>query len=427
MGDWDYARDGLKPRPRLHYAWIVVMVTFSTMLLGAGVRFAPGVFIRPLEEEFGWDRASISLSIAIGILIFGISGPLMGALLDRVGPRLVMIAGTCLTTVGLAPLMFMEHLWQLYLFWGVMIGLGTGAVGSSMGAIVATHWFKAQRGTIIGLFSTALSAGQLLFVPILMGLTVTGGWRTAVIFLTAAGGILVLPTVLFMRDRPSDVGLRPVGDSGVPGLLSDDVEEVKRTSAREAFRRREFWLLAGSFFVCGYTGSGLLSAHMIPHSLEHGFSEATTATAMAVMGAMNIAGTLLSGYFTDRYDNRKLLAVYYGFRGLALSSLPFIAEAPYLLVFAVIYGLDSAATVPPTANLTVRIFGKGSLGTVYGWIFFVHMVGASIATYMAGLLREMLGDYQIAFMSAAFFGLLAGAFASGIRLPERRPELAAVK
>ncbi len=427
MGNWNFERHGLKPRPRLHYAWIVVVVTFSTMLLGAGVRYAPGVFIRPLEQEFGWDRASISLSIAIGILIFGISGPLMGTLLDRFGPRLVMIAGTVLTTVGLAPLMFMEELWQLYLFWGVMTGLGTGAVGSSMGAIVATNWFKAQRGTVIGLFSTALSVGQLLFIPILMGLTVAAGWRTAVIFLASAAGILILPAALFMRNRPSDVGLRPVGDSGAPGVIPDHIEEVERTPMRQAFRMREFWLLAGSFFVCGYTGSGLLSTHMIPHTLEHGFSEATAATTVAVMGVMNIAGTLLSGYFTDRYDNRRLLAIYYGFRGLALSSLPFIAEAPYLLVFAVVYGLDSAATVPPTANLAARIFGKGSLGTVYGWIFFVHMIGASIATFMAGLLREMLGDYQIAFMSAAFFGILAGVFATGIRLPERRPEVATVK
>ncbi|MCL4370125.1 MAG: MFS transporter, partial [Chloroflexi bacterium] len=370
------------------------------------------------------DRAGISLAIALGILIFGLSGPLMGTLLARIGPRRVMVAGIALTITGLVTFLFTRQLWQLFFFWGVFTGLGTGAVSSSLGAIVATNWFKAQRGTVIGLFSTALSVGQLLFVPILLALTVSGGWRTAVIFLAAVGGILIVPAALLMRDRPSDVGLRPIGDSDAPGLLADNVEDVKRTSMREAFRRREFWLLAGSFFVCGYTGSGLLSTHLIPFTVDRGFSEATAATTVAVMGVMNIAGTLLSGYFTDRYDNRKLLAIYYGFRGLSLASLPFLGSAPYLLVFAVVYGLDSAATVPPTANLTARIFGKASLGTVYGWIFFVHMLGASTATYLGGLLRETLGDYQIAFMSAAFFGLLAGVFAAGIRLPERRVEVA---
>lgn len=405
------------PGVRRHYGWVVLAVTFTTILVGAGVRYGSGVLIRPLEVEFGWDRASVSLAIAIGIFIFGLTGPIAGTLLDRFGPRLVMALGTGLTVVGLGLIVQMQELWQLYVFWGLLTGVGTGALSGSLGATVAARWFKTRRGMVIGLFSAAVSMGQLVFVPILLGITVVAGWRGAVILLAAAGIGLLIPITVLMRDRPSDKGLLPMGDNGSQPTAAEHREETRRTPMREVLRGRNFWLLAGSLFICGYTTTGLVTTHLIPFSLEHGFDEAITASSMGLMGAMNIVGSLASGWLTDRFDNRRLLASYYFFRALSLLALPFVLNAPQLLIFSVVYGLDWIATAPPTSNLTVNIYGKASLGQVYGWIFFAHMLGASIAAYAGGYLHEALGGYNVVFLSAALMGFIAAGFALSIRAP----------
>lgn len=407
--------------PRWHYAWAVVAVTFLTLLTAAGVRSAPGVLIRPLEAEFGWDRATISLAVAVSILTFGIGAPIAGALLDRIGPRRVMLAGMFTTSLGLAPLLLLRDIWQLYLFWGLIIGIGTGAVSGSLGATVSARWFKAHRGLMIGLFGAATSTGQLIFLPALMGLTMTEGWRAAIALLAVASALLLVPIILLMRDHPADVGLRPVGDDGTALTTAQRAEETRRTSLAQAVRTHDFWLLAGSFFVCGFTTNGLIGTHLIPHAVESGFPETMAAGTVALMGGMNVVGTLGSGWLTDRWDNRKLLATYYAFRGLSLAALPFIMDVPMLLLFAVVYGLDWIATVPPTANLTATIFGRASLGTLYGWIFFSHMVGASLAAYAGGYFREVFGNYQYVFLSAATLGIVA----SGLVLRIGRPPAAA--
>jgi MFS family permease len=407
---------------RVHYAWVVVALTWVVLLASAGVRAAPGVLIKPLEAEFGWDRASISFAVAVSILTFGLGGPLSGSLVDRFGPRGVMLGGLGLIALGLGPLLALSELWQLHLLWGLVTGIGTGAVGQVLGATVAHRWFRAHRGLVIGLFGAATSAGQLVFLPSLMALTVAAGWRAAVGLLAAVAVALVVPTALLMRDRPEHVGLRPLGEGGAPGGL--EREEARRTPLRAAMRTRDFWLLAGSFFICGYTSNGLVGTHLIPHAVEHGFTEVTAASVVGVMGMMNVVGTLASGWLSDRFDNRKLLAAYYGFRALALAGLPFILEVPGLLLFAVVYGLDWIATVPPTANLTATLYGRASLGTLYGWIFFAHMVGAALAAYIGGFFREVLGDYHLVFISAALLGFVAVALS--LRLAPGRRLAAAV-
>ena len=379
------------------------------------------MLIKPLEADFGWGPASISLAVAVSILAFGLGGPLGGGLVDRFGPRRVMLAGLGLIALGLAPLVVMTQLWQLFLFWGIVTGLGTGAVGNVLGATVAHRWFRARRGVIIGLFAAASSMGQLIFLPALMGMTLSFGWRSAILLMLAASLVVLVPIGLLMRDRPERIGLRPYGQGLAPQTASEQAEESRRTSLRDAVRTRDFWLLAGSFFICGYTSNGLIGTHLIPHAVEHGFTEVTAASAVALMGMMNVAGTLASGWLSDRFDNRKLLAAYYVFRALSLVGLPFILEVPQLFLFAIVYGLDWIATVPPTANLTARIYGRASLGTLYGWIFFSHMVGAAIAAYIGGFFREVLGDYHLVFISAALMGFVAVSLSLSISLkPLRR-------
>ncbi len=418
-------------RPRsFHYAWIVVGITFLVLLASAGVRAAPGVLIKPLEGEFGWDRASISLAIAVSILAFGFGAPLSGGLIDRFGPRRVMLGGIVLIVIGLAPLLALTDLWQLHLFWGLVTGLGTGAVTNVLGATVALRWFRTHRGLVLGAFAAASSAGQLIFIPTLQALVLADGWRAAIGVLAVVLAALVLPVLVLMRDQPEQVGRRPYGEAGgAAAAAADAAEAATTTSLRDAARTRDFWLLAGSFFICGYTSNGLIGTHLIPHAVEHGFTEVTAAGAVALMGTMNIVGTLASGWLTDRYDNRRLLGFYYGFRALSIAFLPFILEVPWLMVFAVVYGLDWIATVPPTANLTAKLYGRGSLGTIYGWIFCSHMIGAALAAYLGGFFRDILGDYHMIFLSAAILGFVAVAMSSRISIggagPAVSPEVPA--
>ena len=401
---------------RLHYAWIVVVVTFLSLLAAQAVRAAPGVIITSLESEFGWTRTAISFAVSLSILTFGLGGPLGGTLIDRFGPRRVMLVGEVLIAAGLIALLFVRDLWQMFVVWGLPIGVGTGAVGGVLGAAVAHRWFRTHRGVIIGLFGGATSAGQLVFVPAMAALTVNAGWRWAIALVMGAVAIMIVPIALLMRDRPDDVGAQPLGEAAV---VTADVraEDLRSTPLRQAMRTRDFWLLAGSFFVCGYTSNGLVGTHLIPHAIDHGFTEVTAASAVALLGSMNIVGTLASGWLTDRFDNRRLLAAYYGFRAMSLFALPVIYDVKWLLLFAFVYGVDWIATVPPTANLVATIYGRASLGTIYGWIFFSHMVGAAIAAFAGGFFRDLLGDYHLMFISAGILGFVAVSLALRISTP----------
>ncbi|MCC7448742.1 MAG: MFS transporter [Anaerolineae bacterium] len=390
---------------RWHYAWVVSAITFTVLLISAGVRTAPGVIIKPLEAEFHWDRASISFAVAVSLFAFGFGAPMAGSLIDRFGPRRVMMGGLALITVGLLPMLSMTALWQLHLLWGLITGIGTGWVTNVLGATVADRWFKAHRGLVIGLFGAAGSAGQLVFLPAMMSLTTSAGWRAAIGVTASAVALLIIPVALLMRDHPQDMNLLPIGDDG--SSTSAKSQAAPRVAMRDVIRTRDFWLLAGSFFVCGYTSNGLVGTHLIPHALEHGFTEVAAAGAVALMGMMNIVGTLASGWLSDRYDNRKLLAIYYGFRAVAIAALPFIFEMRGLVLFTILYGLDWIATVPPTVNLTAQRFGRGSLGTIYGWIFCAHMIGAGIAAYAGGFFHDVLGDYHLIFLSATLMGFIA--------------------
>jgi predicted MFS family arabinose efflux permease len=234
--------------------------------------------------------------------------------------------------------------------------------------------------------------------------------------------IILIPIVFLMRNRPEDIGAEPYGGA-VQMTAAQQTADDRTTSLRDALRTRDFWLLAMSFFICGYTTNGLIGTHLLPHTLEHGFTEVASAGAIGIMGIMNVFGALSSGWLSDRYDNRKLLAAYYGFRGISLAALPFIIEYRGLLLFAVIYGLDWVATVPPTINLTAQRFGRKSVGTLYGWIFCSHMIGAGIAAQAGGFFRDWLGDYHLIFISAALMGIIASTLSLRITRQKTASEL----
>ena len=412
---------------KFHYGWVVVGVTFLTLLIGAGVRSAPGVLLVPLETEFHWSRATISFAIAVSLLLYGFMGPFSASFMERFGIRRTMLSALALLSVGVALTTLMRESWQLVVLWGVVVGAGAGVIANVLGAVVAARWFTARRGLVVGLLTGSAAAGQLIFLPTFAAITASYGWRAMVLTVTGVA-LVVIPIVwLLMRERPEDVGLAPYGETGGPrpGAAPQQGHPIKlalRTLA-DATRSRDFWLLAGSFFCCGASTNGLIGTHLIPACLDNGIAEVTSAGLLAAMGIFNMVGTTASGWLSDRVDNRILLAVYYSLRGLSLLFLPFSFVSFYgLSLFALFYGRDWIATVPPTVRLSVNAFGKQKAGIIYGWIFAAHQVGSAAAAYFAGLMRADLGSYLEAFILSGLLCFMAALMVMFIGVDWRRRE-----
>src|SRR5438105_2509017 len=410
---------------RLHYAWIVAGITFLVLLASAGFRSTPGVLIVPLEREFGWSRALISVAVSINLVLFGLTGPFAAALMERFGLRRVVVGALVLISGGSLLTVFMTSPWQLFLLWGVVVGLGAGTIASVLAATVASRWFVRRRGLVLGALTAAGATGQLIFLPGLGWLAQYVGWRWSAITVGLAA-ISVAPLVaLLLRNRPADVGLRAYGETApdeVPAAPSGSPILNAFRGLRLGVRSRDFWLLAGSFFICGASTNGLIGTHLIPASIDHGMAEVTAASLLAVIGIFDVIGTLASGYLTDRFDSRWLLFFYYGLRGLSLLLLPYVfGSAQFgLILFIVFYGLDWVATVPPTVQLARRAFGQQNFAIVYGWIFAAHQLGAASIAFAAGAVRTFFGDYQLAFMFSGLLCLVAAGLV--LRIARDRPQ-----
>jgi sugar phosphate permease len=402
----------------VHRAWLVAAVTFLVLLASAAFRSSLGVLLVPIEEDLGWTRTDTSIAVSLNLIVYGLAAPFAAALLERVGVRRTAVGALLLIAVGCAATTTMSAPWQLSALWGVLIGVATGSVALVFGAIVANRWFVTRRGLVVGILGAAWATGQLVFLPLLAAVVDAFGWRAAslVIALVCTALLPVVATVL--RDRPADVGLLPYG-----GTADDsDHEDVPPTARaavvhavtvlREAFWTRPFLLLAGTFFVCGWTTNGIISSHFVPAAHDHGMHATTAAGLLAVVGIFDIVGTIGSGWLTDRIDPRVLLAVYYALRGVALLAVPALlgpsVEPPLLLVVA-LFGLDWVATVPPTVVLCRTAFGPERGGIVFGWVFAAHMVGAGAAAAASGALRAASGNYTSAWLLAGALAVTAAA------------------
>lgn len=410
-------------RSRLHYGWFVVAVAFLGMLAAAGVRATPTVMIIPLEQEFGWDRPTISLAISINLVLFGLFGPFAAAVMERVGMRAMMTAALALLATAVGLTTFISAPWHLYLLWGVLVGLGSGSLSGWVAATVSNRWFQERRGLVVGVLTVANATGQLIFLPMLARITQLSGWRTAAIVVVFALLVVIPLIVGFVRNYPQDVGLSAYGappgtPAPTPPNLGNPVQAAF-TTLRRVITNRDFLLLAGTFFICGASTNGLIGTHLIPASVDHGMPEVTAASFLALIGIFDVVGTLVSGWLSDRFDNRVLLGWYYSLRGLSLLLLPFAYEAgvPAMALFVIFYGLDWVATVPPTVRLAADLFGKQNAGRVYAWIFAAHQLGAASIAYAAGAMRHWSGSYTIAFMISGGLALLAGFMSIQINRP----------
>jgi len=395
-------------RRGLYYGWIVLAAVVLVMLAASGIRAVFGVFIKPIESELGWSRQQLSGAAALSLFVLGAVAPLVGWLADVWGPRRVMLLSAVVLGAGALLTAFIRHPWQLYASNGVLMAAGAGGLGIATTATIAARWFVTRRGLILGFLGGAMSAGQMLIVPLSMLLIGLYGWRVSFLWLGAGVLALSLPAILaFVRDDPADKGLQPYGAGTAAGAAFGATKDERRIPISEAMTVPAFWLLAATFFVCGYTSNGLVLTHLVPHAAEHGFSQMHAAQALGLMGAMNIVGTIASGWICDRFGRKGPLAVYYGVRGLSLVFLLYVWNVPSLHIFAAIFGLNYISTVPPTTTLTANIFGRLSVGALSGWIFFSHQVGSALGAWAGGAIFDATGSYSWAFLSAAVLAFVA--------------------
>jgi MFS family permease len=382
----------------------------------------------PLHEEFGWSTSVMSLAVSINLLLYGLTAPFAAALMDRFGVRQVVATALTLVALGAGGSVLMTTSWQLVVCWGVLIGLGTGSMALVLAATIATRWFHRRRGLVMGILTAGSATGQLIFLPVVAHLSATAGWRPASL-VVAGAALLVVPVVLVVvRDHPEDRGARPYGadESYVPAPRAGGGATRRALEGLTfASRHRSFWALAAAFAICGATTNGLVGIHFIPSAHDHGMPTTTAAGLLAVVGVFDIVGTVASGWLTDKYDPRILLALYYFFRGVGLAQLPALLAAtvhPSMVLFIVIYGLDWVATVPPTVALCREAFGdRGTI--VFGWVFASHQVGAAIAALGAGVIRDTFGSYTYAWWGGGALCVVAALLSSGAR-PFRRDPVA---
>jgi MFS family permease len=416
-------------RPVVHYAWVVVALTFLILLVSAGVRAVPAVLMLPLEQEFGWLRTTTSAALSVNILLYGLTGPFAGSLMARVGVRRVVLVALGLLASGVAVAPLVRERWQLVALWGLGIGVGTGLVAVVLAATIVNRWFVARRGVVLGLLTASASTGQLVFLPMLARLTERHGWRVAVLVVAAIVAALIPLTAWLLRERPESVGLRAYGASETEPVssASEVAERAQPLGAlavlRGAATTRNFWVLCVSFFVCGASTNGLIGAHLIPAAHDHGIPEVRAASLLALMGLCDLVGTTAAGWMSDRWDSRWLLAGYYGLRGLSLLFLPtaLAGADPALILFAVWYGLDWIATVPPTLRLANEAFGRTRAPIVFGWISGGHQLGAASIALAAGAWRVSSGRYDWAFLGAGALCLGAAALSLAFQRGREAP------
>jgi MFS family permease len=418
---------GFLRRRNIHYGWVVAITTFLTMLATAAAMGSAGVLIEPLQQEFGWSTAQISFALALRLILFGLLGPFAAAFMNHFGVHRVVTFALVLIAGGILLSLLMTEVWHMVVLWGVVIGVGTGMTALVLGATVATRWFEKRRGFVVGLMTASNATGQLIFLPLITLFAESAGWRTALGFVVVLLAAVFVLVGLLMRDRPADLGLAPFGGTVIQpapprtGLRTMLLSPL--VALREASATSVFWVLALTFFICGLSTGGLIQTHWISMCADYGISPVSAAGLLALVGAFDFIGTLFAGWLSDRYDNRWLLFWFYGLRGLSLIYLPFSGfSLAMLLPFAIFYGLDWVATVPPTVKLAAERFGAEKAGLVFGWIFAAHQLGSATAAFGAGLTRDELATYTPFVVAAGVFCVLAAVLILTIQKKRGTPE-----
>lgn len=409
-------KEGVRMK-RVHYSWLILIVTFFSIIVAGITMSSFGVFLDPLEKEFQWDRSTIALAFAVSLFLYGISGPFMAALLEVIGLKKMMLSAMSTLIVGMTLTFWMSQSWQLIIIWGGIIGLGASLFLTVLSPYVANHWFVKRRGLAVGILTASTATGQLILLPVLAIIIEHYSWRWAMGLILLLSTMMFVMIAMFIKNKPQDIGLTPYGHDEI--IEEPQVQPKKNPISMaflglaEAVKVKAFWLLAGSFFICGLSTSGLIGTHFVSYCISFGVPLVTAASLLSFMGVFNLLGTTVSGWLSDRFDNRWLLFWYYLLRGASLLLLPYaLAQGSFVLltIFSIFYGLDWIATVPPTISITRQIFGMQKSSIIYGWIFASHQAGAAVAAYGGGLIYKFFNSYTWAFFLAGLFCALASLF-----------------
>jgi predicted MFS family arabinose efflux permease len=411
---------GRLSRIGIHYGWVMVALTFITLICSSAAFSLGGVLIDPIATEFGWQRSDVSAAIGLMFFVFACMAPFAGALMLRYGVARVVATSATLVVTGLTTTTMVSERWQLLISMGMVLGAAAGMVGAGLAATIASRWFVQRRGVAMGILTSAFAAGQLVFLPTTAWLATAYGWRAAVVPVAVGGAICATLYVLVGLNWPADVGQPAFGESRIVETVpsAEGAVALSLRALKDASRVPVFWLLATTFFICGLSSNGIVQQHFIPFCADNNIGPVMAASYLALVGVCNFIGTIGSGWLSDRFDNQKLLAVYYALRGASLVWLPFSDFSVYALtLWAIFFGLDFVATVPPTVRLTGQAFGAKMGPVVFGWIFAAHQAGASVAAYGSGASRDMLLTYMPAFVIAGMACFLAAALFVGSRAP----------
>ena len=402
---------------RVHYSWFILIVTFFSIIVAGITLSSSGVFINPLEKEFQWERSTIALAFAVSLFLYGISGPFMAALLEVIGLKKMMLSAMATLIVGVTLTFLMNQSWQLIVIWGGIIGLGASLFLTVLSPYVANHWFVKRRGLAVGILTASTATGQLILLPVLAMIIEHYSWRWAMGLILLLSTLMFTLIAIFIKNKPQDVGLNPYGQEE---FIEEQSVQQRKNPIRiafngllEAVKVKAFWLLAGSYFICGLSTSGLIGTHFVSYCISFGVPLVTAASLLSFMGVFNLLGTTASGWLSDRFDNRWLLFWYYLLRGASLLLLPYAlsqGSVVLLTIFTIFYGLDWIATVPPTISITRQIFGMQKSSIIYGWIFASHQAGAAVAAYGGGLIYQFFNSYTWAFFLAGIFCAMASLF-----------------
>ncbi len=405
----------------IHYGWVMVFLAFLNAVFSSSALGVPAVLMLPMSQDLGWSIGEMSAPQGLRLALFGLAAPFAGGLMLRYGPRRMLGWSGLLLLAGLTLTVLMTERWQMWLGLGVVRGIAPGLTAMQLGAVISSRWFAARRGRVVGLLSGAVATGTLIFMPLGAWLSEHWGWRVALLppFLGVAVSLVLF--VLLAKDHPQELNLPAYGETAVAPLPRRSHENFVLLSFRAlalGVQRRVFWVLAFTFFICGATSFGLTQAHFVPFCGDMGIPIVTAASLIAVIGICDLFGTIGSGWLSDRYDNRWLLGWYYGLRGLSLIWLVYADVSMLgLTIFAVVYGLDFIATVPPSVRLAVTAFGREMRPAVFAWIFAAHQLGAGLMAFGAGVSRDALESYVPAFFFGGVLCLLAAAAFILVRKP----------
>lgn len=406
---------------RMHYGWVVLAVMFSASMAGVGVRAAPGVMIVPLQHAFGWDVSTISAAVSINIVLLGVTGPFLTGLTEVIGLKRTILSCMAILMAGSGLSVFMTSPWHLFLTWGLMVGIGSGAGAVGIAAAVANRWFVERNGLAMGLLFSAAAAGQLIFLPLLAVVAEHFGWQGVSVAVTLAVAVMLPLVAMLLPESPAQIGLTAYGSTTVlaPSSRPGNPFSVAVTALCRASRSMDFWLLTLSFAICGLSTNGLINTHLIAYCGDHGIAGISSASMLAIIGGFSLIGAAGSGWLCDRFNPRVLLFWYYGLRGLSLAIIPFTQfDVVSLSIFSVFYGLDWVATGPATVALTNEVFGRRDAPVIVAWIFAGHQIGGGLAAFGAGMVRSVTGDYLLAFLISGLACLLASLLVLRIARPD---------